>query len=164
MGCYISINRCAMCSRIEQRSLKLLKRIRQFVPWQNPYLYKPDDFENGGFPFEAYVIPQAIRTEAKEDGNASSWHVGGSLLRLRPCPHRYFPRRPNRSGRSHLSWSREDLWTSQFPKSPYRPYHSEWNPIANSCWEHWKIWHSFLCFQRTWWCHGQHCCVFTTSN
>ena len=53
-------------------TLEMLERVRQYVPWQNPYLYKPEDFENGSFPFEAYAIPQAIMTEAKEDGNASS--------------------------------------------------------------------------------------------
>ena len=38
----------------------MLESIRSLIPYQNPYRYQPEQFAAVSFPFEAYVIPEAV--------------------------------------------------------------------------------------------------------
>lgn len=52
---------------------QMLDDLRRLLPTSNPYTYKPADFANGAFPFDAYSEKNAVNTIIqlkKEDTNA----------------------------------------------------------------------------------------------
>ena len=42
-------------------TLDMLLHIRQLVPYQKKYNYRPDQFSPGNFPFEAYAVPISLQ-------------------------------------------------------------------------------------------------------
>jgi hypothetical protein len=48
----------------------MLGQIRQLVPVQNAYHYRPDQFTATTFPFEAYSLPISAEAASREDANA----------------------------------------------------------------------------------------------
>jgi len=48
---------------------EMLARIRAWLPVQNPYAYRPEQFADGAFPFEAYTMPEALMVEDTDRRN-----------------------------------------------------------------------------------------------
>ena len=46
---------------------EMLQALRGLMPRLSPYRYRPEQFANGAFPFEAYVLPEMSSTVADKD-------------------------------------------------------------------------------------------------
>ena len=50
----------------------MLQHIRQLVPAQNKYSYRPDQFSVGSFPFEAYTLPAPVQPTMNTGQNTNA--------------------------------------------------------------------------------------------